>query len=417
MTTTHKKLSMSGAPRWGVCPGSIRECAKYPEESSGAAAIDGTHTHTTLETSVTKQISPAELVGQTLSDHEGEFVVDKDRAERVQFALDYINSRQIDLGFPELHSEMKVDLVRMYGRDDAGGTADVVLVGDDVVEIIDYKDGMGPVDPESWQLKGYGFCIISMFGGEKFVMKQKTMRLTIIQPKLRAKGHPGISFVDIPMSTFMAQEWDFNRMITATDDPNAPLVAGDHCNYCRHRGACTALSDKAMGAAGIVFPNLDVAQQAADKDPTTMSDQQIREILEAAPLIRQMLEGAEKEAMRRFNAGKPIDGLKLVAGRGSRSWAYPDEEMAEKLKRFGLPKDAIWKTSLISPAQAEKVTWQKRDGTAKQLSDKQLKLMASEYIKKSDGALKVVPVSDERPAVSSDVSHLFQNVEVPDFLK
>ena len=94
--------------------------------------------------------------------------------------------------------------------------------------------------------------------------------------------------------------------------------------------------------------------------------------------------------MRRFNAGKPIDGLKLVAGRGSRSWAYSDEEMAEKLKRFGLPKDAIWKTSLISPAQAEKVTWKKRDGTEKQLSDKQLKLMASEYIKKSDGALKVV---------------------------
>ena len=81
----------------------------------------------------------------------------------------------------------------------------------------------------------------------------------------------------------MAQEWDFNRMITATDDPNAPLVAGDHCKYCRHRGACTALSDKAMGAAGIVFPNLDVSQQAADKDPTTMTDQQIREILEAAP--------------------------------------------------------------------------------------------------------------------------------------
>ena len=188
MTTTHKKLSMSGAPRWGACPGSIRECARYPEEPSGTAAIDGTHTHTVLETCLTKQVSPAELVGQTLSDHEGEFVVDKDRAERVQFALDYINARQIDLGFPELHSEMKVDLTRLYGRDDVGGTADVVLIGDDVVEIIDYKDGMGPVDPGILATQGLWFCIISMFGGEKFVMKQKTMRLTIIHPNCAPKG-------------------------------------------------------------------------------------------------------------------------------------------------------------------------------------------------------------------------------------
>ena len=44
--TTHSKLSPSARSRWGACPGSVREEAKYPKQPSGAAAIDGTHSHT-----------------------------------------------------------------------------------------------------------------------------------------------------------------------------------------------------------------------------------------------------------------------------------------------------------------------------------------------------------------------------------
>ena len=87
-----------------------------------------------------------------------------------------------------------------------------------------------------------------------------------------------------------------------------------------------------------------------------MSDEELREIIEAAPLIRQMLAGAEEEALRRFEAGMPVAGLKAVNGRGSRAWAFPEEEMADKLKRMGIPKDVLWKTTLISPAQAEKAS-------------------------------------------------------------
>ena len=49
MSTAHAKLSPSKRHRWAACPGSIREEAAYPDERSGAAAIDGTHSHTLLE--------------------------------------------------------------------------------------------------------------------------------------------------------------------------------------------------------------------------------------------------------------------------------------------------------------------------------------------------------------------------------
>lgn len=160
----------------------------------------------------------------------------------------------------------------------------------------------------------------------------------------------------------------------------------------------------------IVTETLDVAQQSADKDPTTMSDDQIRQIMEAAPLMRQLLEGVEKEALRRLEAGKSISGLKLVYGRGSRAWSLPEDEIAEKLVKMGIPKSAIYETKLVSPAKAEKLTWEKK-GEKVTLSDRQIKRMEQEYVTKLAGKLTVVPESDSRPAVIMNAAPMFSAVE------
>ena len=77
--TTHAQLSPSKAHRWTQCPGSIREESKFPD-TSGAAAVDGTHSHTLLERALTDDKDPTTYVGQVLTDHEGEFTVDRERA-------------------------------------------------------------------------------------------------------------------------------------------------------------------------------------------------------------------------------------------------------------------------------------------------------------------------------------------------
>jgi hypothetical protein len=161
----------------------------------------------------------------------------------------------------------------------------------------------------------------------------------------------------------------------------------------------------------VVTQTLDVAQQSADKDPSSMDDAQIRQIMEAAPLMRQLLEGVEKEALRRLESGQTIPGLKLVHGRGSRAWALPEAEMAEKLVKMGIPKTAIYETKLVSPAKAEKLTWEKRDGTKVTLTERQLKRMDQEYVSKLAGKLTVAPESDGRPAVVMNAAPLFSAVE------
>jgi hypothetical protein len=114
-----------------------------------------------------------------------------------------------------------------------------------------------------------------------------------------------------------------------------------------------------------------------------------------------------------MEAGETLPGLKLVNGRGSQAWTLSEDEIAEKLKGMGVPKDAIYKTSVVSPAQAKKLSWEKRDGTKKTLSDRQLKTLETEYIVKLGGKLTVAPESDSRPAVVRNAAPMFSAVTPP----
>jgi hypothetical protein len=416
----HAQLSPSKRSRWALCPGSIREEAKYPDEGSGPAAIDGTHSHTLLEYCIqhNRFIDPMTQVGAKFEDHEGDFVVHQDRAERVKLAYDYIRERSMN-GMFKVISEQKVDPKFLLGRDDLSGTVDCQIIGDDWIELIDYKDGMGTVTAEgNMQLEQYAYGVLAELklpvnGAYPF----KTIRMTIIQPKLSLKGMAPITFSEVPVSNLLGSMGTIIAQAAATDKPDAPLVPGDsQCKFCRAKGSCSALANNVMKEVGIMFQpvvteTLDVAQQSADKDPSTMDDTQIRQIMEAAPLMRQLLEAVEKEALRRLEAGQSIPGLKLVNGRGSRAWALPEEEMAEKLVKMGIPKTAVYETKLVTPAKAEKLTWEKRDGTKVALTDRQLKRMEQEYVVKMAGKLTVAPESDSRPAVITNAAPMFSAIE------
>jgi hypothetical protein len=418
--STHAMLSPSKRSRWALCPGSIREEAKYPDEGSGPAAIDGTHSHTLLEHCIKAGLTdPMDQVGETFTDHEGTFKVDADRAARVKVAIDYIRERSMN-GMFKVISEQRVDPKFLLGRDDLSGTVDCQIIGPDWVELIDYKDGMGVVTAEgNMQLEQYAYGVLAELKlPVNGVYPFNTIRMTIIQPKLALKGMAPITFSEVPVSNLMGNMGTIIAQAAATDKPDAPLVPGDsQCKFCRAKGSCAALASNVMKEVGVMFQPVtqlpDVAQQSANKDPSTMDDAQIAQIMEAAPLMRQLLEAVEKEALRRMESGQIIPGLKLVNGRGSRAWALPEDQMAEKLIKMGIPKTAVYETKLVSPAKAEKLTWEKRDGTKMALTDRQLKTMETEYVVKMAGKLTVAPESDERKAVTTNAAPLFSAVETP----
>ena len=415
--STHAKLSPSKRHRWGACPGSVREEAAYPESPSGPAAVDGTHSHTLLEHCINAGIAdPTPMIGVKMKDHEGEFVVDAERAQRVKVATDYVNKRLAEsIGRASIYSEQRVDPAWLTSRDELDGTVDVQILdhASEVLEILDYKDGMNDAwDSAILQMEQYAVGALSALKiARSNPYPFKTVRMTVVQPKLALKGGQAVRWVDYPIERVLD---DVAKQIVieaaATDRSDAPLVPGEkQCRYCAHKGACSALASKALE----VVDRVDLSVSAAEKDPTNMTNDQIVQIMEAAPLMRQLLEGVEKEAQRRLEAGQSIAGLKLVNGRSTRSWKLSEDEMADKLVKLGIPKGSVYESKLVSPAKAEKLTWTKRDGTEVQLSKKQLEMMEREYVVRTTGKPTVALASDTRPAVQLNAAELFTAVEAP----
>lgn len=414
---SHATLSPSKRHRWSVCPGSVREERAYPEQPGGPAAVDGTHTHTLLEHCIKAGVAdPTPMVGIKMSDHEGEFVVDADRAARVKVAIDYVQQRIAPtMGMAKVIAEQRVDPSFLTSRNDLSGTVDIQIHDElnRVLEIIDYKDGMNDAwDSAILQMEQYAVGALSALRVAKpYRYPYNTVRLTVIQPKLALKGGEAVRSKDYTIDEVVdVVARDIVVQAAATDRPDAPLVPGEkQCRYCAHRGACSALANKALE----VVDRVDIVSSAASKDPTTMPDEQIVQIMEAAPLMRQLLEAVEAEAERRLKAGVSLPGLKMVNGRGTRSWKLSDDEMAEKLVKLGIPKGAIYETKLVSPAKAEKLTWKKRDGSDVQLTKRQLETMEREYVVKTMGKPVVALAADSRAAVQLNAAPMFSAVEKP----
>jgi len=422
--TSHARLSPSSADTWMLCPGSVREGEKY-EDTSSPAAISGTHTHTLIERCIDESlVCPTTKIGEVLMDHEGAFTVDEERAERAKVMIDYVRQRLADLGSDaKVRSETRVSPTRWTGRDDGDGTSDCVIIGNDVVEVIDYKDGYRYVDPASRQNHIYGCAVLAEYGSAYDNLPFNYVHLTIVQPNNRINGLDAIgTFITNPREL---QDWmtlEYIPAANATDDPDAPLVAGEQqCQWCKAKSGCRTLFDAGMAKSGLSFP--DLTEDAASKDPTGYSDEELLKMKEAWPLVKLMFDAVNEECERRvLQQHKMIPGLKVIRGRGSNKWAKEsDEEVIEILRKCGVPKKYCTQEKVLSPAQAKKLSWPaKKAGQEimKSLGKNQLKRL-DEYIKHTEGALKIVLENDPGTPVELVEVSQFGAIatELPDWLK
>lgn len=380
----HARLSPSNH-RWPYCPGSIREESKYPDISS-EAAIDGTGSHLLLEMCITNNVSAEHYIDQYIGTNHPQkltgWLADQERCKRVQVCLDYIERRKKELQKKYLvdceiiiESESKSNPGQYFNRNDWWGTCDItikVILKESgltaFLEIIDYKDGRGYVS-EKWnsQLVSYLFGKIIEIGEIEpgALIPYTGMRMTIIQPKTDTPIRYMCSTNPDDNLNRESLMFEIKRLSVCakdTDNPEAVLIFGKHCEWCKHNskrgGSCTAEIEKSTEVIESITNDISILNHEnliesmikALSDIKSITPENLSKILDSEAGFNAVFQKVKEEIIDRLNMGEEIPGYAMVPGKAKKVWNFDFDTIAKKLKSKRLKKDQIFPSTLITPA-------------------------------------------------------------------
>lgn len=393
--TAHAKLGASSAKRWMTCPGSVRLSEGLPDSESDHAR-EGSAAHALGEICLLRGEAPFEYLGEPAP---AEDFADIEVTADMVAAVDVYTAHVRDqLGARKLKPSMVERRVNLEALGEWAegmfGTADFVWYDGrtKTLYVNDYKHGQGVAVEvqDNPQLKYYAVGALLAHGRDSVDAADGVRVLvTIIQPRKPHDDGP-IRTVEYTAADLMG--WAYGELhdaVLATRAEDAPLVPSqDACRFCRAKGICPALRERAMADAMLDFDDHGkvVPHTAMDR----LTPEQIAAILDNDKAIRAWLDGVATLAKAGLKQGQDTTGgrYKLVAGRSSRSWKSEDVA-ATRLYTLGFDDDALYSRKLVTPAQAEKLVGKARRADLEDL------------IAKEDGKPVLAPVDDKRPAVAS----------------
>lgn len=368
----HSKIGASGAKRWMTCPGSVRLCDGIANRTSEYAA-EGQAAHALAEMCLKKEVTDAGAFNG--SSIEG-FVINPEMSEAVNVYLDSCYSDQQEGDQCEI--EVRFALSDLHTG--LYGTADRVRYrpSTKTLRITDYKHGAGvPVEVEENPQLMY-YALGAIFASNLPVWD---IELEIVQPRCpHPDGPVRIWKTDLVELLEFADK--LREAALATEDPNAPLVTGDHCRWCPAAGFCPALAKKAL---------LSAQQDFAPALPYEPGD--LSEALEILPMVEQWVKSVRQFAYEEALAGRIPPGYKLVEKRATRKWRDDEKAINALIGEFGMKEEDVFEPrSLRSPAQIEEKYGKKNKGD---LAD----LITSET-----SGTTLAPLTDRRPAVAKSTA-------------
>lgn len=379
----HADLGASNAHRWMNCGGSLRLTRDIPQTTSVYAA-EGTAAHTLVNRALTENLPASTWLGEEING----FEVNEEMAEAAQMFVDVVRVQESLDPAAIVRYEQRFSLASLNPPDDMYGTADAIVIQPTMRTLVvpDFKYGKGVfVDAhENEQLMYYGLgALLDVELDRSMRGAFDQVRLIIVQPRAFSGTEGPIREVVVSYEELVGFATTLLRLAREAMKPDAPLVPGAWCQFCRAAGVCPALKAHAVAVAQVEFEDMPAQLPPA---PEKLTDAQLVMVLNKADIIEDWLKDVRAYVIAKLERGEPVPGYKLVAKKANRKWIAPDLVL-EWAKANGLnPKELMTEPELESPAQVEKIL----KGTG-------IKLDATLYEKKSSG-LTLAPEKDPRPA-------------------
>lgn len=377
----HSLVGASSCERWWNCPGSNALIAKLPTPPNTKYAAEGTVAHALCEDVLKNKVcfdarwDATAKIGEIYEEDDYQFEVTEEMAEAANLYVNTIladakriecnlrksvqlsgNNKEAwkhwDVLTQERINQRWVNIEQSFTLDDvdseARGTNDAsIYVPGETLIVYDFKYGKG-VPVEAIENKQMLYYAIGAAGDK--LMDFKSIELVIIQPRAEHPQGPVRRWVTTPqyVNTFK-QELAKRIKATRTSDKTE---TGKWCRFCSAKMICPATRSKVNEIAKVDFQ--EPVKSNALRTPDQLTPLELKTLLDNADLIENYIKEVKEYAFNLLNRGGTVEGYKLVkGGKAHRKWE--NEELAASMLELEFGEDEIYKTSLKSPAQIEKL--------------------------------------------------------------
>ena len=328
----HSDLGASAAERWMNCPPSALLTRGMKDEETIYAA-EGSAAHALCEWKV-RRLLKQEAGRRPCSDYQSD--------EMEACSDDYRDYVADILGRAQQHCDDPVALVEQHVDyscyvPDGYGTADLILIADEELNVVDFKYGRGiPVHAEhNVQMMLYALGALILFD---MLYDIDTVTMTIFQPRI-----DNISVWTIKAEQlYQWAEKELRPKAEMAAKGEGEFTPGTWCRFCKARSQCRARAESYLEMARMDF-----------RPPALLSDDEIAEVMDRADDLRRWVEDVMTYASAQaIENGRHFDGWKVVEGRTNRK--FTDTTAVEEAAKTAGFKD-IYNKTLISLTAFEKL--------------------------------------------------------------
>lgn len=391
--TTHELIGMSDLYRTFECSGSVYMKTKFPAKESSEYAKEGTTFHAAVEATFNDYLFNGFSLDEALKIHQDKCTDDEMRGH-VEKACREMKAQLEGVGADKIARIALEEKFMLSDDPRIGGTGDLaylVRVGTEVVLVLwDLKYGanVGVEVEGNLQLMGYA-CAANATKGWGPVSRAVVF---IYQPRF---PHPEGPLRRLKISGEELRDWtksiiEVGKKVKKELEAGAPTFnPGEHCHWCIADGRCEAQVKAFQKTAEIDF--LPTKKEEKPKLPIigTLSMAQKEVLVLNRKAMENFLSAVEGAVLQEMQDGVEYPNLKLVRGKTNRGWRGTTDEIIKVLTEAGVKDPAV-----VTPCSFAVVT--------KDLGKKKAEEIFAEWTVKPEGPVKVVSLSDRRPAINQE---------------